>query len=71
MPTKKPRTKGEKKAAMKTVMKEYAGGKLRSGSKTGPKVKTRAQAVAIGLEESGQSNRAKKSRDKRLAKAEL
>ena len=71
MPMRKPRNKAERKAAMKETMGEFKRGKLRSGSKTGPKVKTRAQAIAIGLEESGQSNRAKKSRDKRLAKAEL
>jgi hypothetical protein len=32
-------------------MKEYREGKLRSGSKKGPKVKSRKQAVAIALSE--------------------
>jgi hypothetical protein len=55
MPSKKPTTKSEKKKAVREVMKEYASGALHSGSKKGPKVKSRAQAVAIGLSESGQS----------------
>jgi hypothetical protein len=42
------------KAAGKSVegaMKERAKGTLHSGSKTGPKVKSREQAIAIGLSE--------------------
>lgn len=41
--------KGEKK--MEKVMGEYKEGKLHSGSKKGPKVKSRQQAIAIGLSE--------------------
>lgn len=33
------------------VMKEFKGGKLHSGSKTGPVVTNKKQAVAIGLSE--------------------
>ena len=33
------------------TMHEYKEGKLRSGSKKGPKVKSRKQAIAIGLSE--------------------
>lgn len=33
------------------VMREYKQGELHSGSKTGPKVKSRAQALAIALSE--------------------
>jgi hypothetical protein len=33
------------------VMHEYKAGKLHSGSKKGPKVKNRKQAVAIALSE--------------------
>lgn len=33
------------------VMGEYKEGKLRSGSKKGPQVKSRQQAIAIGLSE--------------------
>lgn len=54
---KKPKTKKAKRAKMKMVMDEYKSGKLHSGSKTGPKVKSRAQAIAIGLNQSGQSNK--------------
>jgi hypothetical protein len=52
---KKPTTKAGKTAKIQKVMGEYASGALHSGSKKGPKVKSRAQAVAIGLSESGQS----------------
>lgn len=48
-------TKGPKKVAK--VMREYKKGKLHSGSKKGPKVKSRSQAIAIALRESGMSNR--------------
>ncbi len=33
------------------VMREFKEGKLHSGSKSGPKVKSRKQAIAIGLSE--------------------
>ncbi len=33
------------------VMKEYSEGKLHSGSKKGPVVKSKAQALAIGYSE--------------------
>lgn len=36
---------------MKATMHEYKHGTLHSGSKTGPKVKSRAQAIAIGMSE--------------------
>lgn len=49
--------KGEKK--MRKVMREYKEGELHSGSKKGPKVKSRAQAIAIGLSE---KRRAKKKK---------
>jgi hypothetical protein len=47
------------KAAKKTakVMHEFASGKLHSGSKKGPVVKNRKQAIAIALSE---AKRAKK-----------
>jgi hypothetical protein len=43
--------KAPAKAKTHKVMKEYSEGKLHSGSKTGPKVKNRKQAVAIALSE--------------------
>lgn len=36
---------------MYKVMREYKEGKLHSGSKHGPEVTSRAQAVAIGMSE--------------------
>lgn len=39
------------------VMGEYKRGTLRSGSKTGPKVKSRKQAVAIAMSEAGKSKK--------------
>ena len=41
------------------VMREYKKGKLHSGSKKGPKVKSRKQAIAIALSEARKSKRAK------------
>lgn len=38
------------------VMHEYKHGRLHSGSKTGPKVRSRAQAIAIALNQAGLSN---------------
>lgn len=39
------------------VMREYAAGKLHSGSKHGPKVKSRKQAQAIAAHEAGMPRR--------------
>lgn len=39
------------KAKFKKVMKEFSEGKLKSGSKTGPKVKSPKQAAAIAYSE--------------------
>lgn len=61
MPERTPRTKAEKQAAVQTVMHEYKHGKLHSGSKSGPKVKSRKQAIAIAMSE---SNQAKKGVDR-------
>ena len=44
-----------RKTKVKTVMKEFKQGKLKSGSKKGPKVTSRKQAVAIALSEAGVS----------------
>jgi hypothetical protein len=57
MPDKKPTTKKAKRAAVKEVMGEFQSGSLKSGSKSGPQVKSRRQAVAIALSESGQSRK--------------
>jgi hypothetical protein len=47
---KKP-TKAQKKVAK--VMREYGKGELHSGSKKGPVVKSRKQAIAIAMSEAG------------------
>lgn len=43
------------KAKVKKVMHEFKKGTLHSGSKQGPKVKSRKQAVAIALNQAGLS----------------
>ena len=44
-----------KKTKEQRVMGEFKRGTLHSGSKTGPKVKDRRQAVAIAMSEAGKS----------------
>lgn len=46
-----------KKQIVQTEMKKFKEGKLHSGSKKGPIVKSRAQAIAISMKESGQSKK--------------
>jgi hypothetical protein len=58
----KPKTKAGKAGKMGKVMHEFKAGSLHSGSKSGPKVKSRKQAVAIGMSEAGMG---KKPRGKR------
>jgi hypothetical protein len=41
---------------MHGVMSEFKSGELHSGSKTGPKVTSRKQAIAIGLSEQKKLN---------------
>ena len=61
MAAKKP-TKAQKKVAK--VMREYGKGELHSGSKKGPMVKSRKQAIAIALSEAGLAKPAKKGAKK-------
>lgn len=42
------------------VMKEFKGGSLHSGSKKGPMVSSRKQAMAIALSEQAKANKGKK-----------
>jgi hypothetical protein len=51
------KSKASKRRKAKFVMGEFKRKKLHSGSKTGPVVKNRAQAVAIMLSQTGQSNK--------------
>ena len=48
------------KGKVEVVLKEYKEGKLHSGSKKGPVVKSKKQAVAIAMSESGMSKKSKK-----------
>lgn len=55
MAAKKPTSKADKQAKVKKVMDEWKQGTLHSGSKKGPVVRSQKQAVAIALNQSGQS----------------
>jgi hypothetical protein len=48
-----------KKGKVEKVMSEYKSGKLHSGSKTGPVVKSKKQAVSIALSEQRKANKKK------------
>lgn len=60
-------------------MSKFKRGTLRSGSKSGPKVKSRKQAIAVMLSEKRAEakhggrypHKSKKARDKRLSKERL
>ena len=43
----------KKKSKIKKVIHEFKEGELHSGSKKGPEVKSRPQAIAIAMRESG------------------
>jgi len=53
-----PISKGQK--GVEEVMGEYKRGTLKSGSKHGPRVKSRKQAIAIAMKQSGMSRRSKR-----------
>ena len=54
----KKKSKMQKKVG--TVMREFSQGKLHGGSKKGPKVTSRKQAVAIAMSEGRKASRKKK-----------
>ena len=58
-------SKKAKRNRMHEEMSKFKRGQLHSGSKRGRKVTSRAQAIAIGLSESGQSKKRKKGKNKR------
>lgn len=49
--------KGKGSAKVEKVMHEYKTGSLHSGSKSGPKVTSRKQAIAIAMSEAGKSKK--------------
>ena len=53
-------SKGQKKIGK--VMHEYKAGELHSGSKSGPMVKSRKQAIAIAMSEAGMAKKGKKKK---------
>lgn len=68
----------KKRGKMAKVMGEYKRGQLHSGSKKGPKVTSRPQAIAIGLSEArkageggGKGKSASKARERRLSRASV
>lgn len=54
--------KGKQEEKIEDVMQEFKEKKLRSGSKRGPKVKSRKQAIAISLSESRKVGKKRKKR---------
>ena len=56
----KPKTKAGKQAKVGDVMHEFKMGSLHSGSKKGPVVKKRPQAVAIAMNQAGMKKKGSK-----------
>ena len=63
-PNKKKKQSYAKGGKVSKVMKEFKAGKLHSGSKKGPKVKSPKQAIAIALSEE-RKRKKRKSKKKR------
>ena len=62
MKKKKSKVKVKAQAKVKKVMHEWKEGELHSGSKKGPVVTNRKQAIAIALSESRKAAKKKKSK---------
>ncbi len=54
---KKPTTKLGKQTKISKVMREFKAGTLNTGSKKGPVVKSKKQAIAIALSQAGMSKK--------------
>lgn len=61
--------KAARKAKAKKVMGEFKRGTLHSGSKKGPKVTNRSQAIAIMMNQTGQSKKGKKRKRTNIGEA--
>jgi hypothetical protein len=55
-------------AKVQKVMHEFKAGALHSGSKKGPVVKNKKQAIAIALSEAGMAKKTKKKATKKSGK---
>lgn len=53
------------KKGVEQEMRKFKQGKLHSGSKRGPKVKSKRQAIAIALSEAGMSRKSKRSKKRK------
>jgi hypothetical protein len=62
MATQKPKTKAGKQAKVGKVMHEFKAGTLHSGSKKGPEVTNRRQAIAIAMSEAGMGKKSNKKK---------
>ena len=60
-----------RKAKMEKTMHEFKEGALHSGSKSGPKVKSRKQAIAIGLSQARKAGEKTGSDASRLKKMRM
>lgn len=60
--------RGKKEGKVEKVMYEYKEGKLHSGSKKGPEVKSRKQAIAIALSEARKAGEHVKPKAKKKKK---
>lgn len=64
----------KRKGKMEKTMHEFKHGELHSGSKKGPKVTSRKQAIAIGMNQArkaGEGGGSAKRREKRLEGKQL
>lgn len=62
MPVGPTKTKPQKQKVVHTELSKFKHGTLHSGSKSGPVVSSRKQAVAIAMSESGQAKKSRKGK---------
>ncbi len=61
-------SKSAKREAMREEMSKFGAGELHIGSKTGPRVTSRRQAIAIALSVSGQSRKGSRSKSRKRSR---